>query len=295
VETPPLLRGRLRAAGGAVHRTPGYFDVLDIPVRVGRAFGATDDGEAPPVAVVSEGLARTLWPGESAVGRRLRVGGDSIWRTVVGVVGETQQPVESTPLPELYVPFAQDPTPLLFVLARVAGDPRGMAGTLQRAVARVDDGLGLANVTPLGDLTDRATSQYRALATVLSLFGLLALGLAMLGLYASLAYVVAQRRREIAIRVAVGANAWAIRGLVARGRRAARSGRVGDRRGAEPRADATACLAALRRHADGSRDVRLDRNAARRVGAARRARAAASGRARRAGGDHAQRVKSGSG
>jgi len=80
----------------------------------------------------------------------------------------------------------------------------------------VDDGLGLANVTPLGDLTDRATSQHRVLATVLSLFALLALGLAMLGLYASLAYVVAQRRREIAIRVAVGANAWAIRGLVAR-------------------------------------------------------------------------------
>jgi hypothetical protein len=196
--------------------TPSYFDVLGIPMRGGRAFGSQDDSEAPPVVVVSEGLARTLWPGESAVGRRLRVGGDSVWRTVVGVVGETQQPVESTPLPEVYVPFAQDPMPLLFVLARVAGDPRGMAGALQRAVARVDDGLGLANVTPLGDLTDRATSQHRVLATVLSLFALLALGLAMLGLYASLAYVVAQRRREIAIRVAVGANAWAIRGLVAR-------------------------------------------------------------------------------
>ena len=196
--------------------TPGYFDVLGIPLRVGRAFGAQDDGEAPPVAAVSEGLARTLWPGESAIGRRVRVGGDSVWRTVVGVVGETEQPVESTPLPEVYVPFAQDPLPLVFVLARVAGDPRGMAGTLQRAVGRVDDGLGLANVTPLGDLTDRATSRHRALATVLSLFALLALGLAMLGLYASLAYVVAQRRREIAIRVAVGADAWAIRGLVAR-------------------------------------------------------------------------------
>ena len=69
---------------------------------------------------------------------------------------------------------------------------------------------------PLSELTDLATSQHRALATVLSLFALLALGLAMLGLYASLAYVVAQRRREIAIRVAIGASSWAIRGLVAR-------------------------------------------------------------------------------
>ena len=196
--------------------TPAYFDVLDIPVRVGRAFGPQDDSRAPPVAIVSEALARALWPAETAVGRRVRVGGDSVWRTIVGVVGEMQQPVESTPVPELYVPFAQEPLPLLFILARVAGDPGDIGTALQRAVARVDDGLGLANVRPLSELTDRATSRHRALATVLALFALLALGLAMLGLYASLAYVVAQRRREIAIRVAVGASAWAIRGLVAR-------------------------------------------------------------------------------
>jgi predicted permease len=196
--------------------TPGYFGVLDIPLRAGRTFGPQDDSQGPPVVIVSEGIARTLWAGETALGRRVRVAGDSVWRTVVGVVGEMRQPVESTPLAELYVPFAQDPTALLFILTRVAGDPREMAAALQRAVAGVDDGLGLANVRPLSELTDRVTSQHRALATVLSLFALLALGLAMLGLYASLAYVVAQRRREIAIRVAVGASAWAIRGLVAR-------------------------------------------------------------------------------
>ena len=196
--------------------TPGYFDVMNIPVKAGRAFGAQDDPKAPPVAIVSEGVARELWPGEAAVGRQVRIGGDSVWRTVVGVAGEMRHPVESTPRPEVYVPFAQDPLPLLFVLTRVTGDPREMGTALQRAVARVDDGLGLGNVQPLSELTDRATSRHRALATVLSLFALLALGLAMLGLYASLAYVVAQRRREIAIRVAVGANAWAIRRLVAR-------------------------------------------------------------------------------
>jgi len=196
--------------------TPGYFDVLDIPLRAGRAFGAQDDAPATPVAIVSEGMARALGPGQSVIGRRVKIGSDSIWRTIVGVVGETQHPVESTSLPEIYIPFAQDPIPLLFILTRVTGDPREMTSALQRAVARVDDGLGLANVTPLRELTDRATSRHRALATVLALFALLALGLAMLGLYASLAYVVAQRRREIAIRVAVGASAWAIRGLIAR-------------------------------------------------------------------------------
>ncbi|MDF2773369.1 MAG: permease [Geminicoccaceae bacterium] len=196
--------------------TPGYFDVLGIPSRAGRVFGAQDDAEAPPVVIVSERLARELWPGETAVGRQVRIAGDSVRRTIVGVVGEMQQPVESTPVPEIYVPFAQGPLPLLFVLARVAGDPAEMGTALQRAVARIDAGLGLANVRPLSELTDRATSRHRALATVLSLFALLALGLAMLGLYASLAYAVAQRRREIAVRVAVGASVWDIRALVAR-------------------------------------------------------------------------------
>ena len=196
--------------------SPRYFEVLGIPLRSGRLFGSQDDGVAPRVAIVSEGLARALWPGQNAVGRRVRVARDSVWHTVVGVVGEMQQPVESAALAELYVPFAQEPLPLLFILARVADDPRAMEAALQRAVARVDDGLGLAKVRALSELTDRATSRHRALATVLSVFAVLALGLAMLGLYASLAYVVAQRRREIAIRVAVGADVWAIRSLVAR-------------------------------------------------------------------------------
>jgi predicted permease len=196
--------------------TPTFFEVLDIPLRAGRTFGPLDDDKAPPVAIVSEELARINWPGQTAVGRRVRLGADSVWRTVVGVVGEMRQPVEPTSTPEVYVPLAQDPLPIMFILARVTGDPAQMTTALQRAVARVDDGLGLGNIMPLSELTDRATSRHRALATVLSLFALLALGLAMLGLYAALAYVVAQRRREIAIRMAVGASAWAIRGLVAR-------------------------------------------------------------------------------
>ncbi|HUQ83966.1 MAG TPA: ADOP family duplicated permease [Gemmatimonadaceae bacterium] len=196
--------------------TPAYFDVLGIPLRAGRLFGPQDDARSARVAVVSEGLARSMWPGETAIGRQVRAGGDSVWRTVVGVVGEMRRPVESTPLSELYVPYAQDPTPLLFIVARLAGSPGDVGTAMQRAVSRVDDALGMANVRPLSELTDRLTSRHRALATVLSLFAVLALGLAMLGLYASLAYVVAQRRREIAIRVAVGASAGAIRGLVAR-------------------------------------------------------------------------------
>jgi hypothetical protein len=196
--------------------TPGFFESLTIPVKAGRAFGEQDGAGALPTAIVSETLARQLWPGQTAIGRRLRTAEDSVWRTVVGVAGEIRQPVEADPSGELYLPFGQRPSRIIFLLARVSGDPAGQAAELHRAVTRAADGVGLGRVAPLSDLASRRTGRHQALATVLSVFALLALGLAMLGLYASLAYVVAQRRREIAIRVAVGANRWSVCRLVAR-------------------------------------------------------------------------------
>ena len=195
--------------------TPAYFDLLGIPVQSGREFAPHDDAGAQPVVIVSEELARRVWPGENPIGRRLRTGGDSVWLTVVGVVGETRLPAEPVATPELYVPFAQNPIAMISMLARGTADAAALAEAMQRAVASVDDGLGLAPVRPLSELTGQATRRHHALATVLSIFAVLALALAMLGLYAALAYVVAQRRREIAIRVAVGAGTWAVRRLIA--------------------------------------------------------------------------------
>jgi len=196
--------------------TSGYFDALAIPLKAGRAFDETDAATSPPVAIVSETLARQLWPDDAAVGRRIRTATDSTWRTVVGVVGEVRQPVETAPAGELYLPFAQSPSALVFLLARSPADPTTAAAQLHQAVARADEALGLAGATPLGDLADQRTGRHRALATVMGVFAALALGLAILGLYASLGYVVAQRRREIAIRVAVGADLGSVYGLVAR-------------------------------------------------------------------------------
>lgn len=203
-----------RAAAHIV--TPGYFELLDIPVLGGRSFTPQDEVRGLPVAIVSEELAHRLWPGENGIGRRIRTSSDSVWRTVVGVVGETRQPAEAAAIAELYVPYAQRPTAMFSILARGSDVRATLGDAMQRAVSSVDDGLGLATVRPLSDLTAGATRRHHALATVLSIFALLALALAMLGLYASLAYVVAQRRREIAIRVAVGADAWAVRTLIAR-------------------------------------------------------------------------------
>jgi putative ABC transport system permease protein len=196
--------------------TPGYFEVMRIPLKSGRTFTRQDAGGSVPTAIVSEELARQLWPGGSGIGRRVRASDDSVWRTVVGVVGETRQPVEAASTAEVYLPYAQNPMEMISILARITREPAEVGMALQRAVTRVDDGLGLGTVRPLSDLTARLTRRHHTLASILSVFALLALGLAMLGLYASLAYVVAQRRREIAIRVAVGAGAWAVRRLVAR-------------------------------------------------------------------------------
>lgn len=193
--------------------TERYFDVLRIPLRRGRVFGPQDDAASAPSVVISEQLARRLWPDEDPLGRRLTAG-DSVLRSVVGVVGDTREPVDAEQAPDLYYPYVQAPRRFMSVLTRVSDDPV-VAGTMVRqAVARVDDLLALAEVEPMTDVVSRNSRRHRALTAVLSSFSALALGIAMLGVYASLAYVVAQRRREIAVRVAVGADAGRIRRLV---------------------------------------------------------------------------------
>jgi hypothetical protein len=195
--------------------SPDYFAVLRIAMRSGRGFG-TDDAASPPSAIVSESLASELWPAQDALGRRLRIGSDTVWRTVVGVVADTREPVEAQQAPEVYLPYAQMPRPFVAVLARVDGDVAGGGEVVRRTVGEVDDVLALANVEHFADVIARDSRRHRALAMVLSTFGVLALATAMLGLYASLAYLVALRRREIAVRVAVGASPAQITGMVVR-------------------------------------------------------------------------------
>jgi putative ABC transport system permease protein len=192
----------------------GFFETMRIPVRGGRTF-STVDAQSAPAVVVSEELASEVWPGENPIGRRLRLDTDTIWRTVIGVVGDTRESVDADQEPDVYLPFTQVTRAFVSLLVRVDGDPAAAGMQLRRVVGRVSDVLALSSVEPLTDVVVRDSRRQRALAAVLTTLGLLALGIAMLGLYASLSYVVAQRRREIAIRVAVGASAARIRRLVA--------------------------------------------------------------------------------
>lgn len=195
--------------------SPEYFGVMRIPVSGGRVFRPADAAETP-VAMISESLARELWPDADPIGRRLRVGADTMWRTVVGTVAETREVVASTQRPEVYLPYAQVPRSYVSLVVRTTTEAGAMGPVLQRAVAEVDDLLALADIEPMTAVVDRDGTRHRTLAGLLVVFAVFALGLAVLGLYSSLAYVVAQRRQEIAIRVAIGASPRGVARLVLR-------------------------------------------------------------------------------
>jgi putative ABC transport system permease protein len=163
---------------------------------------------------VTARLAAQLWPDESPIGRRLRVGENGAWRTVVGVVPDTRKPPAAPARPDVYVPYAQAPRSFVGILARTQGDPAALAPGIGRALGRVSPLLALSGVEPMETVVAREGARPRALAAILGGFALFALALAALGLYSSLSYVVAHRARELAVRVAVGADARAIIRLV---------------------------------------------------------------------------------
>ena len=157
------------------------------------------------------------------IGRRIRVRvpylasfddhDERPWRTVVGVVNDTRKDFENT-VPDVYVPYAQNPRSFQSLVIRAQGDESAIIEPVRRAIARVDPALALFDVTPLSDVIASYGAQRRGLSVLLGSFATFALCLSALALYASLTYTVMQRRSELAVRIAVGANSRSILGLV---------------------------------------------------------------------------------
>jgi putative ABC transport system permease protein len=181
--------------------------VLRIPLLAGRGFTSVDR-DGPPVAVVSADLAERLWGREPAIGRRVRVGtGDAApWRTVVGVVRDVRKTIRGELVPDVYVPFDQQPRAYTAIVARGRTDAVSLGAPLRRALASVDAALAPSDVAPLSESVDNETARPRALAVLLAGFAIFALVLAALGLGGAMANVIVQRQRELAVRMAVGAT-----------------------------------------------------------------------------------------
>ena len=205
--------------------SPRYFETMDIPLRAGRTFRATDDHASPLVVVISEALARRVAPGGDAIGRRIRVrvphnpsfndDDQRPWRTVIGIVGDTEKEFAPNAPPDVYVPYAQNPRSALSLVVRT-DRPEGMlADPIRHAVSTVDPALAMSGLESMTEIVADSGGQRRGLSVLLGAFAIFAVGLSALALYASLSYTVVQRRAELAVRMALGARAGAILRLVA--------------------------------------------------------------------------------
>jgi putative ABC transport system permease protein len=188
--------------------TPDFFRVLQIPLLRGRFFSDRDRADGPPVAIINETTAKTHWPNEDPLGKRFTFGapGDGArWRMVVGVVADTRRAGVERPMStESYHPHTvQDPRSMTIVI-RTAGEPGEIAPALRAAVRDLDPDQPLARVITLDELLDTQTAARRFNTWLLGAFGLAAITLTAIGLYGLLAYLVALRRHEMAVRLAIG-------------------------------------------------------------------------------------------
>ena len=190
-----------------------YFRAMRIPLRKGRGIAATDVATSPPVVVVNETTARRYWAGEDPVGRRVgwRVGGPQnpvVWREVVGVVADVRHHgLAEPPEAELYLPYAQSPSPLIGLAVRMSGRQSLPVQAIEQAVWSFDKDQPVLAVMPLEQLAAEAVTLRRVSTLLLGFFAGVAVFLAGLGLYGVMAHAVTRRTHEIGIRMAIGARA----------------------------------------------------------------------------------------
>ena len=203
--------------------TPGYFESMSVRLRGGRDFSSTDRAGAPLVVVVSDNLAARLWPGQNPIGQHLvesfgraKDGRPSQWRTVVGVVNAAHYRELERPRFDLYVPLAQadgfDPE---HIMVRTTGDPHALVPTIGAVLSNVDPQLTAADVTTMEDVVWRVRAPWRFNMLLFGAFGCMSIGLTVIGIAGLIISTVNWRRREIGVRLALGAQTHEVVSLIA--------------------------------------------------------------------------------
>jgi predicted permease len=199
--------------------TAGYFETLRIPLVTGRYFNRSDTPDSLPVAIVNSSVARNFWPNEDPLGKQIRQGFPDQpfgpWRTVVGVVGDIkQQGIDQAAPRQLFMPIVQEPRATMFAIVRTPGTVT--ASSLEATIHDLDRNVAVFNDRTLGQVMRESSSRRRIAMIVLSAFGVAAVLLAAIGIYGVIAQGVAERRREIGVRMALGATGGQILGLFLR-------------------------------------------------------------------------------